>query len=272
MFGFSGAKKRPPSAGNPVGALPLRRLRERPNARQLSFGSFVAGAQTVNLLTPVAYVEVAPGYVMGIKRELQFHLYLKSKHEAAIVADAAVTLAVDLAAAGYKIVQSTRPAPAFPTQKHPDVHAYISSDAGATWVATDVTAVNWGTSVVTITKNAATNRIKVYFLNGQGDVEVQAKLPKGSDNINIKLFGQSQRSIYEVDQTNERSALRIGLTANALLLPRWRLQLAVRSPGLIPWVEEANHEVDIPVFDMPVEILDLGRAELMAESELRGGG
>lgn len=264
---FPPAQPRPAA---PAGA-GFRKLAE-PKQRTLIWSDFTAGSPVADVMSAVAYRDVALGYASGLKPGSALRAYLKSKYELAITVDAATTYTVDLGALGIKLVLSTKTAPALPTNAHPDLVAYISSDAGTSWAKTDITAINTAASTVTITKTAsATNRVKLYYLSGNGEIQLSVRKPQGSDVFNSKVFGKPQRELYELDQTNERSAPKLTLPRPALLPPQWRLQLEARAPHTIAWVAEAEHDLSIPVYDAPVQVYDVAQFNRVVEANLQGG-
>ena len=264
---FPPAQPRPAA---PAGA-GFRKLDE-PKQRTLIWSDFTAGSPVADVLSTVAYVDVALGYARGLLPLSALKVYLKSKYELAITVDAATTYTVNLGTLGIKLVLSTKTAPALPTNAHPDLVAYISSDAGTSWAETTITAVDTAANTVTITKTAsATNRVKLYYLSGNGEIQLSVRKPQGSDIFNSKLFGKPQRELYELDQTNERSAPKLTMARPALLPPQWRLQLEARAPHTIAWVAEAEHDLSIPVYDAPVQVYDVAQFNRVVEANLQGG-
>jgi hypothetical protein len=251
-------------------AMPYR-LTGKVDARTLDFGAFRQDAQVPGVLSNFAYFDVPLSHMVVLRSDVNLRLYLKARFEAAVVLAAAGNQIVDLGAVGQGFILSGRQNAAFPTVAHTDLVAFVSEDAGATWLAAAVNAVNVATGVITIQRTANTNRVKVYFLPSKGNLEIRAFRPAGSDGISAKLFGQPLRAIAESDQTNIRSVIRLELGEDKPLPSQFRLSLQTDSPSTIAWVAEAQHEIAILVRDAPIEILNLQALSVAAERQLRGG-
>jgi hypothetical protein len=255
---------------DPSAQMPYR-LTGRVDARTLDFGAFRPDAQVPGVLSSFAFFDVPLSHMVVLRSDVNLRLYLKARYEVAVGLAAAGNQIVDLGIVGQGFILSGRQNAAFPTVAHTDLVAFVSEDAGATWLAAAVNAVNVATGVITIQRTANTNRVKVYFLPSRGNLEIRAFRPAGSDNVSAKLFGQPFRAIAESDQTNIRSVIRLELGEDKPLPSQFRLSLQTDSPSTIAWVAEAQHEIAILVRDAPIEILNLQQLSVMAEKQLRGG-
>lgn len=232
---------------------------------------FKLGRQEINILSPLAYLEVPKGHLYGLKGQTPFTMYLMAKYEAAHTPDAPLTLTVDLSGTGGAFSKSTRSAPNLPAVNHPDVRVYISSNGGTSWTQTTINAVDYDAETVTFVKQANTNRVKVYYLTSKGQVTISAQRPAGSDAIGLKIFDAPLRKLHEVDQTNIRSAVVLG-SRDVFILPEdWRLFINVKSPVPIEWSAEAGHEISLNAFTQPIKVLDAQALNAKAEEMLRGG-
>ena len=267
----------------PVGAGPGQGPRSIPPAapvgpgkpRQLQFANFSANAAwSSNMPIVLAQYEVPLGEVFKPDPLAPIRCYLMARHETAITADAAVTLAVDLGAAGYDLVRSNRVAPALPSLNHPDARAFISSDNGGTWTESNVTAFDETTNTVTIAKVAATNRIKVYFLHGNGEFRLRVSRPAGSDVVSPLIYNSPFKALHETNQIDGRTAIRLSGARSGdfpALAPRWKLALEVKTSAPMYWQSEARHELLIHGFTAPVLVHNWKLLEARLEQEWRSG-
>lgn len=243
--------------------------------RRLGFDDFSANAAwSSNMPIVVAQHEVALGEVFKPNPLAPIRAYIMGRHEAAIVADAAVTIVVDLGAQGYDLVRSNRVAPALPTLIHPDARAFISSDAGATWNETTVTAFDENANTVTISKVAGTNRIRLYFLHGNGEFRLRVSRPIGSDIVSPLIYNAPFKALHETNQIDSRTAIRLSGARSGdfpALAPRWKLSLEVKTSVPIYWVAEARHELLIHGAKAPVLIHNWKLLEARLEQEWRSG-
>ncbi|WP_034343996.1 hypothetical protein [Deinococcus misasensis] len=236
----------------------------------LTVSDFVGtGAQIQNRMSPIAYYDVPIGHLVALKGGTPFRSYIKGEYVATIAPAVGVTHTVDLDAAGYRFARSARPAPTLPANNHPDILAYISDDAGATWTLTNVTAINVDTQEITVTKTASTNRVKIYYLLSDGEIEIRAARPVGSNGVSALLYNNSFRGLHEVNQTNIRSAPKFGTADRYSLSENFRLTIEANTNAVIPWVPEARHEIVIGAFDLPVKVTDPQRLAVQVEAMLR---
>ncbi len=238
----------------------------------LTWLDFAVGEiQQANFPSRVANYDVPLGFGLVLERAKPLRMYIKAKYEIAIAPDATVFVAVGLGAAGHKTVQSTRAANPFPTTEHPDLAAFISSDAGVTWTKTPITNANFVTGVITITKVPGTNRVKVFFLPGTGEIQLFGYRPVGSDITGGKIFGKPFRDLHETDQSNDRSAMQLSTANDVPLISQFRISLEVRSNSLVEWSADAQHDLMIPTKFAPIEIDDIQASNVAVEKALRGG-
>lgn len=243
--------------------------RERWQTKSLGFADFTAGAQIANVLTPVARLKVPANHVYALLAGERIGLYLKGIYEAATPVNANVDVTINLASAGFLIDRSTRKAPAFPTQAHPDVHAFISSDGGATWAATNVLAVDFDLSTVQITKTGSTNRVRIYALPREGELEIRANIPGGGSRVDSRILNLPIAYIHEVDQTNVRTAPKLDIASVVPIPEDWTISIEARCPVLIPWVAEAKHSVEFRVKTAQVTVFDAPALNTLAEQAIR---
>lgn len=239
----------------------------------LTADRFTPQQQVLGILSPVATFDGPLGHLMLFKGGENFRFFLKGRFETGVAGGtAAGPYVVDLAAAGHSLIRTTRPGTTFPSTSHPDVLAYTSADGGATWQAANVTAVDWAAGQVTVDRPGNATRVAVYFTTGNGEFELRVSRPLGSDAARAKLFGSALRSIHETDQVNARSAPTFGGEGREYPLPpQFRLELAVRSTTPVVFDRYAGHELSLPVFDVPIRVLDAAQLNAQAELKLRGG-
>jgi hypothetical protein len=255
----------------PQSALDLMRPTGPARSKILQWSDFTGtGQQSANQPSIVAYYDVPLGHAAVLLADKPIRAFLKARQTDAFAADGNANRVVNIGAGN--MIQSTRVAPAFPANNHPDVLAYISSDNGVTLVRATIAAVNFATGAVTVNKVAGvTNFIAVYFLSPNGELEIKAYRPVGGDTVAGRLFNRPLRGLAEVDQTNERSAMRLNIPRDTALVSQFRLALEVRSPGIISWDAFAEHDLSIQVKTAPIQINDLQRLNIETERALRGG-
>lgn len=235
----------------------------------IAFSQFVAtNQQTPDILSPLAFYDVPINYVLGIDKR-PFSLRIKGVLVQTFVASGTLSRVVNLAASGTRIVKSPLNAPALPSLYHPDVVAFRSSDNGVTWVATNITAIDYVLSTVTVEKDAATNAVKVYYLLGEGEVLIRASLPSGYSTEKVHLFSGAIPAVNASEQINQRSAL-TKFKREYALAPQMRLEIAVRCKAIVEWSATAQHEIDFKAWLQPVKIIDRPEFERTALERLRG--
>ncbi|GEM45310.1 hypothetical protein [Deinococcus cellulosilyticus] len=252
--------------------LPFRALR-KPSPKTLTITNFMQGRQTPDMLSAALILTVPLGEMLFIKGGQSPRFFLKAREEVEITMDADLTEVVNLGALGHDLIRTQRPfTGGFPTQSHPDVVAYTQEDGSDTWDKANITAIDFAANTVTVAKTADVKKIRIYFVPGGGEFEIRAKRPNGSDSINMKLFDMGLKAMHETDQTNTRSAPKLGHEGtNPPLPPQWELQIAVRSKSLIYADPEAEHELSLQAWSAPIEILNRSRMDAEAEVQLRGG-
>ncbi len=238
----------------------------------LTWDKFSVGdTQQPNFATRIAFYDVPLGYGMILEKDKPLRAYIKAKEEFAETVNANPTASVNLVTAGHKPIRSSRVASAFPTQSHPDLVAFISSDNGTTWTRTDIVGANFTSGVVVVNKTATTNRVKIYFLPGLGEIQIFGYRPVGSDISGGKIFGKPFRDLHETDQSNDRSAMQLSTNGDVPLVSQFRLAIEVRSSSLVEWSKEAEHDLMIPTKSAPIEIIDIQALNVEVERALRGG-
>ena len=250
----------------------LFRVTSEPRSKLLSWSDFQSGSQQVpSLASIVAFYDIPLGHGAVLLAGKQIRCFLKSRFNTAFAADAAATRVIDLGASGLSMVQSTRVGAAFPNNSHPDVLAYTSTDGGVTLTRAVVASVNFATGQVTVNKTAAVNFIAVYYLSGNGELEIFAYRPTGADTVAGRLFNRPMRALAEIDQTNERSAMELNIGRDLMLPSQFRVTLQVRSTGIIAWDALAEHDLLIQTKQAAIEIIDLQGLNIAAERQIRGG-
>jgi hypothetical protein len=250
----------------------LFRVTSEADSKVLLYSDFTATNQQVSGISSiVAYHDVPLGHAEVLLADKPVRAFLKARFNTAFVADAAATRVIDLATPGLKMIQSTRTGAAFPNASHPDVLAYISNDGGVTLARATIAACNFLTGQVTVNKIATTNYIAVYYLSADGELEVKAYRPVGGDTVAGRLFNKPMRGLAEIDQTNDRSAMRLNISNDVMLPSQFRLALEVRSTGIIAWDALAEHDFLMHVKTASIQILDLQNLNAEAEKQLRGG-
>ncbi len=244
-----------------------------PGARELShtilwdeFNS--SNKQTPGRMSEVAVLEVPAGQLLSLKA-LMFAAILKAEHIERFAASAGLTVAVNLNAAGHVPILTPQTAPAFPTMAHPDLAAWKSSDNGVTWVETNVTAYNAATRTITVSKDAGTNAVAIYFVPGDGEIAFYAKRPTGSDDVKAVLYRTTARALFQVDQSNERSAPRFADVKR--LPPFWKLSVEMSTVSKIVWTPRAEHILELPATKLTIKVNDRQMLDQSAERILRGG-
>ncbi|MBF6594977.1 MAG: hypothetical protein IVW51_11100 [Thermaceae bacterium] len=236
--------------------------------KTLIFNDFIAGSQGLSQGNEIAYFDVPLSYGLILNSKLPMRFYLKAAYEFAYVADALTNVNVTIP---DNVLQSGRNSPVFPTQNHPDLLAYISSDAGATWAQTTINSMNWNTETLNITKLAATNRIRIFYLSATGGFQLRVFRPVGSDSVNAQLFNQPFFVLNSANQSDQRSAPRLNIGGDRFVPSQWRISLQAQDGKPILWLPDAQHDVAIEASRGRIQINDLQKMNAMAEVSLRGG-
>lgn len=233
----------------------------------LKFSDFKVGQDQVKgVPTAVAYLDVPIGQFLGLEAK-PFTMRLKAQYIYTFVASGTLTKLIDLGAAGLRVAKSPTPAPALPATQHPDILAFISADNGVTWAATPVTVINYVTGQITVTKDAATNAVKVYYLLGEGEISLRAQIPSGFNQDARQLFLSSSKAMHETDQINQRTAI-TKFTEEKHLSPQMRLEVVVFGAGNVVWNKEAQHEIAIHAVYQPGRVNDRQAVDAAAFARL----
>jgi hypothetical protein len=206
---------------------------------------FTAASQITSVESTVAYFDVPLGNVLGLIDKQKFALRIKARVIRVFTASGALTRAVT----GLQIARSPRSAPALPTSVHPDFVAFISND-GITYARTTITAVNYITGEVTVTKTATTTHIKLYYSLSAGEIFLKAFAPSGSDTERRMIFNCNAKVLHENDQISGDTPLTVLKTAKALP-EEFRLELRVRTADEVVFAAEAEWELNIQAFMQP---------------------
>jgi hypothetical protein len=118
-------------------------------------------------------------------------------------------------------------------------------------------------------KTPTTTHAEIYFVPGDGEIQLTATRATGSDRVAPKLYGNSQRGLYETNQSNERTAPRFEDWKP--FAPYWRLSLEVNSVSPIPWLARAEHQVILPASQLAVNVTNRQMLDQSVERFLRGG-
>lgn len=240
----------------------------------LGFENFRPGQQVLGTLSTAAYHDVSLNHVLALKGNIPFRAYIKGVFERGEQISAAGELVVSINPNGNEgrvMVRSARPAPAFPTASHPDVLVYVSANNGTSWTQKPVKAVDFAAGTVTFDKDANTNRIAVFYLIGDGELELRAVRPMGSDSGSAKLYGAPFRTIHESDQSKGTTAPKLGSRPRYDLPQQFRLELAVRSNSKVEWTARARHELALAADDIAGQVINAQQLSALGELGLRGG-
>lgn len=236
----------------------------------------MGGNQIVGVRSTAGYFDGPLGQLILFKGGDPFRLYLKGRVEqqaddADIPNDGDVLF--DLAAEGRTLIRSQRTSGDFvPGKSHTDLLAYHRVDESGTWEPAEISAVDWEAGTVMVSRPAGSRDVALYFLTGDGELEIRITRPLGSDDASAKLFNSALRSLHEVDQSNVRSAPTFGVIGREYPLPpQFRLEFAIRSKTQILFDEFAQHEISLPMYDTPIEIFNVSELNAQAELKLRGG-
>lgn len=243
--------------------------------RDLLAADFSPGQQIVGSPSLLTAFVVPRGDVQQILVGRPFRAYLGARHAATVDTEAAETTAtIDLGGAGLGLVRSTRAAPSFPTQLHPDVRAYKTVASVRT--AINVASVNFATGEVGVAglTAEASNLVEIYYLPSRGTVRFRAVQPSGSDQHSVELFNSTLRALHETDQASGVTAPRInrpGLVGLALG-PKWQFAIEVTTPDAIPWGATASEltQLVIPSERAPVITGDERALNAALSAVLRG--
>ncbi|MBO1438336.1 hypothetical protein [Meiothermus sp. CFH 77666] len=244
-----------------------------PRTRALTAQSFEPGNQVLGLMSTVAKMEVPRNIAMVLRKGAPLQAYIKAVYET----QGALTISggnvvIDLGAQGIRLVQSQRQNPSFPTIEHLDIKGELSDDNGATWTETNVVSVNWQTGVVNLQLSIVpgANKARVFYLPGDGELQIAAEVPMGSDGSSAVFFNTSLRSLHSADQTNRLTAPTLGTAKDVFLAPEFILAIRVRSNSRIYWGNDAENIFNLPVIDTPIRVLDGPMLSRLAEQQLKG--
>lgn len=236
------------------------------NSTTLTASDFTPGAQLVNIMSPVAYFDVPVGHIIGLLGKKSFRAYIKGRKDLAGVTGETFDTNV-------RATRTQRPAGAFPTANHPDLVVWGRDvNSNGPWTKLEISWFDFSTGELVL-QNALTEPtdLRVYYVISEGEFEIRAARPVGSDGVTTKLFGAPFRAMHEVDQTNARSAPTFGGKAIFSLPQNYRLTLEARTGALIDWSDMAEHELVISAVDQPVRVTDEQLLMVRAEEKLRGG-
>lgn len=262
---------RPATATNAgAGAAPLAEFLGPQVPRNLNEREFTAAQQVPNFASAFAAFLVPRGDVHQLLVGRPLRAYFGAVVRVTIDTEAAQTTGVaDLGDLGLGLVRSTRAAPSFPTQAHPDVRAFlVTAGSPETLAAINVTAVDFDAgevSVAGLTAEAA-NVVEIHYLPSRGTLRFRAEQPTGQDQRTEALYNDTFRSLHETDQASGVTApkiIRVG-TVGLPLGPKWRLVLEATTPSVIPWGESISPltELVLPGLRAPIVSRDeaaLGR-------------
>lgn len=238
--------------------------RNQPGSRRkpdtLDRGDFVGGQSYVaNREYKLATFTVPRNEVMQVQAR-PFRVVLKAKVEGSGTNDASSSEQIDLGSAhSLNAIRTSRGAPSLPTDRHPDVIAFTTTDGGSSWTRQNITAFDAEANTVTIAKPTDTAYdYKIYVVTGNGRVRLLANAPSGSGALAVQLDNSPLAAYHEVDFADATSALilpeRFGDPVR--LSQKFEVGIYVTTDVEIPWTSEAEHEIAIPVYRRAVEILD----------------
>lgn len=221
-----------------------------------------------DLATVIAAYRVPKETMLTVQRAKPFRMYLGAVYEE--------TLAVPVGLAGdfvytlpNGLAQSTRAAPAFPTEAHPDVRGYAYT--GAAWVSRPVAAVDFATGDVTLTLELNDEAVRIHHLPVKGEVEVRVIRPNGGAvDMASRQWNASLLTLAATDQDAGETALRFsGLEPTFSLPPEWQLGVIVRGPDTIDWASPLT-EFYADTYSQRLQVFDQAALYAMAERSLRG--
>lgn len=221
-----------------------------------------------DLATVVAAYRVPKETMLTVQRAKPFRLYLGAVYEE--------TLAVPVGLAGdfvytlpNGLAQSTRTAPAFPTEAHPDVRGYAYT--GAAWESRPVAAVDFATGDVTLTLELNDEAVRIHHLPVKGEVELRVIRPNGGAvDVASRQWNASLLTLAATDQDAGETALRFsGLQPTFSLPPEWSLGVVVRGPDTIDW-DSPLTEFYADAYTQRIAVRDQQALYAMAERSLRG--
>jgi hypothetical protein len=223
--------------------------------------------QTLDQLSPVAFLDVPAGKLLSLIPGM-FGLILKARFQIQFAASASPTKITNLPTNARPIRSAVPFKGTLPSAGHPDVIVWISDD-GVTFTKTRVVAFDLDARTVEYEKLPTTTRAEIYFVPGDGAIQLTATRATGSDRVAPKLYGNSQRGLYETNQANERTAPRFQDWKP--LAPYWRLLIEVKSVSEIAWNARAEHQIILPTSQLSVNVANRQMLDQSVERYLRGG-
>lgn len=242
--------------------------------RLLDFSDFAEREQIVGVQSVLAAYVVPRGELFELDGVKPFRLALKAR---VTIEDEATDpvggTILDLAATGVECVRSTRPAPALPSSRHPDVVVYATPSAGGATVRASVSEykAEAGTVSVALLTPSTNYDFTVYVLHGNGSLKIRAVQPSGTDSRATELFNDSFRALHETDQANGITAPRLmrGRSGVFSLAPKWEVSLEVNTSVTIAWDADAEHLLEIHGNRLPVNVNDPAALNAAISGRLR---
>lgn len=245
-----------------------------PRTIALTAAMFTAsrGAPVANTEADVCTLRTADGHMTILKGNAPVRMYLQARLEVTRTASAdntALVQVVQVNGAGRLMSRTARAGRAFPSSSHPDVIAYTSADNGATWQPANVTACNFIDGSVSVSVPGLATRTRVYYVFADGEVTLKGSRPFGTSGGSVQIWNYPARSLHELNQSDTSAA---PVVANREIgLPQgFVLSIAVRAFSSVYFDRYAQHEINIPAFDVPISVSDAGQLAALAEIGLKG--
>lgn len=235
----------------------------------LDFPRFTAAPTppTPGILTTLAFYDVPIGQSLALRGDVPFILKIKGRVIRTFAASGSLTSTVILT--GLRAAKSPLGGlVTYPTVYHPDFVCLISDD-GVNFTPSTINSVNYVTGVIGYTKTATTTAVKLYYLMGDGEIQLTAFAPSGYDQERRGLFVSSAVALHTTDQVSSDFKLNRFQTQRNFA-PQMRLDIRVRSNADVVWLEEAQHEIVIHGGLQPVRVYDRAAFEKLALDSLKG--
>lgn len=233
--------------------------------------SAIATAPVSGIDSQVAKITVPDGSMLTLVHDQPMLMYLQARRQMgrqAGVAGSNVTTTVQISGEGRKLLRTTRKAPAFPTQLHPDVRAFVQI-ANGPWVPADVLAVDWVAGTVDVQTPNNAGQVRVYYTFGDGEVALHAGRPFGSSSGLVQIYRNSARALHESNQADRDTAE--FATVQPLPIPQnFSFYITIRAASQVFFDGLAGHEIAIPMSETAIQVSDPVALAELGERQLKG--
>ena len=225
-----------------------------------------AGVFNLNQWSTLAYYEVPQGVILRLPQGHNFRMYVKAQATKAGQNSGAPANPSTITCPG--IVQTLQTEPAYPTQQDGDVVVWC--EVAGVWSQADVTAVNYGTNVVSYTEPANCTNVEAYYVHNRGlwRIRVQRQLGN-SDTSAISVANGSFGGTHLVDQANVETSPK--WPRPTVLIPGQKLQFDVDSSLTHTWGTRAQQTLILHGYAQMVTVTDKSLLRRIAEIDLREG-